>query len=70
MFPGYIEGIIGLKWVNRSAFNPLNANPTKWLNTLKQFVSNSLQIVSMLVTIIWGVGTQRVKNVVSWPTSF
>ena len=22
------------------AFNPLNANPTKWLNTIKQFVVN------------------------------
>ena len=22
-------------------FNPLNANPTKWPNTLKQFVGNS-----------------------------
>ena len=26
-------------------FNPLNANPTKWLNTLKQFVGNSRPIV-------------------------
>ena len=25
-----------------SFFNPLSANPTKWLNTLKQFVSNLL----------------------------
>ena len=32
-------------WTNRSfvlsnTFNPLNANPTKWSNTLKQFVGN------------------------------
>ena len=26
-------------------FNPLSANPTKWSNTLKQFVHNSRQIV-------------------------
>ena len=26
-------------------FNPLSANPTKWSNTLKQFVGNSQRIV-------------------------
>ena len=33
-------------------FNPLNANPTKWLNTLKQFLGNSRLRASL--TILWG----------------
>ena len=32
----------------------LNANPTKWLNTLKQFVGNSRRIVWVWLTILWG----------------
>ena len=34
--------------------NPLNAKPTKWSNTLKQFVGNSRQIVWVRLTILWG----------------
>ena len=36
------------------AFNPLNANPTKWSNTLKQFIEKSQKIVSVCLTILWG----------------
>ena len=34
--------------------NPLSAKPTKWSNTLKQFVISSRQIVSVCLTILWG----------------
>ena len=33
-------------------FNPLSANPTKWSNTLKQFVGKSRQIVWLCLTIL------------------
>ena len=33
---------------NNVPFNPLSASPTKWLNTLKQFVGKSLRIVWVL----------------------
>ena len=36
-----------------SFFNPLRANPTKWSDTLKQFVGNSGQIVWVCLTILW-----------------
>ena len=34
--------IVGMKirGESKQVFNPLNANPTKWSNTLKQFVGN------------------------------
>ena len=32
-------------------FDPLSANPTKWPNTLKQFVGNSRRVC---FTILWG----------------
>ena len=35
-------------------FSPLSANPTKWSNILKQFVSDSRVIVSVCLTILWG----------------
>ena len=34
--------------------NPLSFNPTKWSNTLKQFVGNSQRIVWVCLTILWG----------------
>ena len=34
--------------------NPLNTNPTKWSNKLKQFVGNSRLIVWVCLTILWG----------------
>ena len=34
--------------------NPLSANPTKWSNTLKQFVSNSRKIVKVYLIIFGG----------------
>ena len=37
MFSGGTEEVSGMKWVE-SELNPLSANPTKWSNTLKQFV--------------------------------
>ena len=35
--------------------NPLSANPTKWLNTLKQFAGNSRQIVwvCLAILLVW-----------------
>ena len=45
--PKYLEQII---W----KINPLNASPTKWWNTLKQFVGNSWRIVWVCLTILWG----------------
>ena len=33
--------------------NPLSANPTKWSNTLKQFVGISRQIVCVCLIILW-----------------
>ena len=36
------------------SLNPLSANPTKWSNTLKQFVGNSWRIVWVGLTILWG----------------
>ena len=36
------------------AFNPLSANPTKWSNTLKQFIDKSQKIVWVCVAILWG----------------
>ena len=32
---------------------PLSANPTKWSNTLKQFVGFCRQIVWVYLTILW-----------------
>ena len=37
MFSGGTEEVSGMKWVE-SELNPLSANPTKWSNTLKQFL--------------------------------
>ena len=35
-------------------FNPLSANPTKWSNTLKQFVGNRRLIIWVCYTILKG----------------
>ena len=40
-------------WVILSQFNPLSANPTKWSNTLQQFVGNSGRIVWVCLPILW-----------------
>ena len=34
--------------------NSFSANPTKWWNTLKQFVGNSRRIVLVCLAILWG----------------
>ena len=34
--------------------NLLSVSPTKWSNTLKQFVGKRTRIVSMRLTILWG----------------
>ena len=39
-----------MRW---ATFNPLSSNPTKWSNTLKQFVGQSRRIVSVCLTILW-----------------
>ena len=44
--------------VSGTIFNPLSANPTKWLNKLKQSVSRFLSLFDHFV----GVGAQRVKR--------
>ena len=36
-----------------SDFNPLKVNPTKWSNTLKQFVGFRQWIGWMCLTILW-----------------
>ena len=41
--------------------NPLNANPTKWSNTLKQFVGNLPTNCLNVLDHFWGVGAQRVN---------
>ena len=38
----------------RCNFNPLGANPTKWSNTLRQFVGCCRRIVWVCLTILWG----------------
>ena len=43
-----------LKYCQYLSFNPLSANPTKWSNTLKQFVGNCQWIVWVNLTILWG----------------
>ena len=43
--------------------NPLSANPTKWSNTLKQFVGESRWIVWVCLTILWG---WRLKGWMLW----
>ena len=47
MLPSYISWKQAVWNVNigRKSINPLSANPTKWSNTLKQFVGKSRQIV-------------------------
>ena len=45
-------------FTNYILFNPLSANPTKWSNTLKQFV-DSLP-TNCCLTILW-VAAERVK---------
>ena len=37
----------------RNDVNPLSANPTKWSNTLKQFVRGCQRIVGVCLTILW-----------------
>ena len=34
-------------------FNPLSVSPSKWSNTLKQFIGNSRRIVWVCLTILW-----------------
>ena len=36
------------------SFNPLNANPTKWSNTLKQFIGCCRRIFWVCLNILWG----------------
>ena len=38
----------------QSYFSPLSNSPTKWSNTLKQFVGNSRRIVRVHLTVLWG----------------
>ena len=42
---------LDIYWDVTNTFNPLSANPTKWSNTLKQFLSNSRRV---WLTILWG----------------
>ena len=39
---------------SKKGINPLGANPTKWSNTLKQFIGKSLQNIWVYLIILWG----------------
>ena len=41
-------------WKNHILFNPFSANPTKWSNTLTQFIGCCWRIVWVCLTILWG----------------
>ena len=45
-------------------FDPLSANPTKWLNTLKKFVDINRRIVWVCLNILWGLALKGfgIKN--------
>ena len=45
------SGVIEMKHWAEMGY-PLSVNPTKWSNTLKQFVRKSQQIVSVCLTIL------------------
>ena len=40
------------KWFQEGYLNPVSANPTKWPNTIKQFVGNSRRIVWVYLIIL------------------
>ena len=50
-FYWYVQVKLNKLWVK---VNPLSADPTKWSNTLKQFVGNSWRIVWVCLTILLG----------------
>ena len=52
--------IIQLFAASGNYFNPLSANPTKWSNTLKQFVGK-MQTICLSVLTFCEVPVQRVK---------
>ena len=56
LFPKYWKALkqMGTLARNESILNPLRANPTKWSNTFKQFVSCCRRIVWVCLTILWG----------------
>ena len=41
--------------------NPLSANPTRWSNTLKQFVGCCRRVVWVCLTVLWGWRLKKVK---------
>ena len=44
-----------ISWISRiSLLNPVSTNPTKWSNTLKQFLGNSQRVVWVGLIILWG----------------
>ena len=49
-------------YVVHGNFNSLNAYPTKWSNTLKQFAGCCHRIVWVCFTILWGWRLKRVKG--------
>ena len=57
-FLGVWERNIGLKWVN--SFHPLCVNPTKWPNTIKQFVGCCWRIVWVFDHFV-GIALKRLK---------
>ena len=40
-------------WLQKTKFNLLSTNPTKWPNTFKQFVDCYRRIVCVFLTILW-----------------
>ena len=51
-----------MKEIIISVFNPLSANPTKWLNTPKQFVGKSRRIVLSVFDQFGGLALKGLKN--------
>ena len=47
-----VKGNIGTIWIE--CLNYLSANPTKWSNTLKQFIGNSQLMAWVCLIILWG----------------
>ena len=72
-FRGYRNRALGWNGL-REYLNPLSADPTKWSNTLKQFVDKSRLIVWVCLTILWGwrlrVKTANLHDPVSKKTHF
>ena len=48
--------------ISSKSFNPLSANPTKWSNTLKQFVGNFPTTCLIVFDHFWGLALKRLSR--------